>query len=320
MKLFGVLPVSVELLVLLAAITAFAVTLAVWHGLIINDRLAPVMKKLVVSRSDARSAYFNPGQPAEGSARGFMRDAVNRFKLLGSKDAAKATQKLARAGLRGRDPLVAYLFARVVLPALLGGGVALLLFGLGLFKMSDTVKALISVAALGIGVVGPDIYVRNRANRRQQALTKALPDTLDLMVICAEAGLGLDAALSRVASEIGPVAPELADELTFTGIELTFQPDRGKALDNLGERTDLPAIRAVVNAVRQTERYGTPLAQSMRVLAAEFRGARMMRAETKAARLPVILTVPMMIFILPPLFVVILGPAILQVIDGLSRF
>lgn len=320
MNLFGMIPVSVDLLVMLASGTAFAATLAVWHGLLITDRLGPVMRRLSASRADARANYLNPDTTEESPTLGFMRSAVKQFKLLGSRDAAKASLKLARAGWRGRDPLVIYLFARVVFPAVLGGGAVVALYVLGLVKMSDTMKAVISIAAVLLGAFAPDFYVQNRVTRRQQALTKALPDSLDLMVICAEAGLGLDAAFARVAKETGPVAPELADELVFTGIELTFLPERAKALENLSERAGLPAIRAVVNALRQTERYGTPLAQSLRVLSAEFRNARMMRAETKAARLPVILTVPMMIFILPPLFVVILGPAILQVIDALSRF
>jgi tight adherence protein C len=142
---------------------------------------------------------------------------------------------------------------------------------------------------------------------------------LDLLVISAEAGLSLDASFSRVARELAPAWPEMADELSLTAIELTYLSDRRRAMDNLAQRIDLESIRAVINTLRQSEKYGTPLAQSLRVLSAEFRNARMMRAEEKAARLPVLLTLPMVLFILPPLFIVLIGPAILQTIDQLSR-
>jgi tight adherence protein C len=174
------------------------------------------------------------------------------------------------------------------------------------------------LTALGLVVVGawaPDLYVRNVASKRRVAMKKGVPDALDLLVICAEAGQSLDGALKRVASEIGLFCPELGEELTLTAIELGLMPDRRVALDNLAKRTDLAEIRSVVNALAQTEKYGTPLAQSLRVLASEYRNDRLMRAEEKAARLPAVLTVPMIVFILPPLFVVLLGPAILRVID-----
>src|SRR6185369_8296148 len=150
--------------------------------------------------------------------------------------------------------------------------------------------------------------------RRQKAIQKALPDGLDLLVICAEAGLSLDGALTRVAREIGQATPELADELGLTAIELGFLPNRTEALRNLQKRVELPSIRGVVNTLAQTERYGTPLASSLRVLTAEFRDQRMMKAEEKAGRLPATLTVPMILFILPTLFVILVGPAIIQVI------
>jgi tight adherence protein C len=138
------------------------------------------------------------------------------------------------------------------------------------------------------------------------------------MVICTEAGLGLEAALYRVSDELGPNAPELADELHLTAIELGFLPDRRIALQNLTARTELPSIRGVVNALVQTEKYGTPLASSLRVLATEYRDERMLKAEEKAAKLPATLTVPMIVFILPTLFIVLLGPAILKALDSLS--
>jgi tight adherence protein C len=160
--------------------------------------------------------------------------------------------------------------------------------------------------------------VSNLTGKRQLALARALPDSLDLLVICAESGLSLDAALDRVANEIGAASPALAEELSLTSIELGFLPDRRQALLNLNRRTNLPSIRGVVNTLLQTEKYGTPLSQSLRVLANEFRDQRLLKAEEKAARLPATLTVPMIVFILPVLFIVLIGPAVIKVMDNLG--
>ena len=168
-----------------------------------------------------------------------------------------------------------------------------------------------------LGFFAPELYVSNLTSKRQLALSKGLPDALDLLVICAESGLALDVALERVANEIGGANAELGEELELTAIELGFLPERRHALLNLNRRTNLPAVRGVVNTLLQTEKYGTPLSQSLRVLANEFRDQRLLRAEEKAARLPATLTVPMIVFILPVLFVVLIGPAIISVMDNL---
>jgi tight adherence protein C len=170
------------------------------------------------------------------------------------------------------------------------------------------------------GFMGPDLFIKNAISKRQTAMRKGLPDALDLMVICAEAGLSLDAMLKRVSEEFAQSSPELAEELQLTSLEVGFLPDRRQALQNLNNRTNMPGIRGVVNALIQSDKYGTPLAQSLRVLSHEFREERMLRAEEKAARLPAMMTVPMIVFILPPLFIVLIGPAILRVIDALGKF
>ena len=167
------------------------------------------------------------------------------------------------------------------------------------------------------GFFGPELWVSNRTKKRQLALSKSLPDGLDLLVICAESGLSLDASLDRVANEIGGASPALAEELSLTSIELGFLPERRQALLNLNRRTNLPQVRGVVNTLMQTEKYGTPLSQSLRVLANEFRDQRLLKAEEKAARLPATLTVPMIVFILPVLFIVLIGPAVIKVMDNL---
>jgi tight adherence protein C len=175
------------------------------------------------------------------------------------------------------------------------------------------------MAGVLFGFYAPTIYLRNAAAKRAKQLQLSLPDGLDLMVICAEAGLSLDAALIRVSRELGNGSPELAEELAITAAELTFLPDRRMAFDNLNTRTNSEGIRAVVNTLQQTAKFGTPLAQSLRVLASEMRTARMTRAEEKAARLPALLTVPMILFILPTLFIVLLGPAGIGIIDTFAN-
>jgi tight adherence protein C len=161
----------------------------------------------------------------------------------------------------------------------------------------------------------PGIWLKNTIQKREDNLRKALPDALDLLVICAEAGLGLDAALDRVGREIVQSQPLLAEEIGITAVELGFLPDRRTALTGFSERVQLPSVRALVNTLIQSEKYGTPLAQALRVLSAELREERMMKAEEKAAKLPATLTVPMILFILPTLFIVLMGPAIIQVFD-----
>lgn len=178
---------------------------------------------------------------------------------------------------------------------------------------------MIALAAVIAGAYAPDIFVNNAATKRKKELTKGLPDALDLMVICAKAGQSLDAALTRIAGEMNISCPEMADELRLTALELGLLPDRRQALINLDNRTNVPGIRGVVNTLNQTEKYGTPLAQSLRVLASEFRNDRMMKAETKAEKLPAIMTVPMIVFILPPLFIVLIGPAVISTIDMFSK-
>jgi len=253
------------------------------------------------------------------TAVGVMRETVSRLNLLRSKHATEARNALAQAGIRSRDAMVAYLFARVTLPFLLG---LLLLADAKVFHIlpiPPQYGLVASLAGVMIGFYAPTVYLRNAAAKRGKNIKLALPDGLDLMVICAEAGLSLDATLVRVSRELGNGAPELGEEFAMTAAELTFMPDRRVAFDNLNARTNSDGIRAVVNTLQQTAKFGTPLAQSLRVLAAEMRTARITRAEEKAARLPALLTVPMILFILPTLFIVLLGPAALGIIDTFSH-
>jgi tight adherence protein C len=208
----------------------------------------------------------------------------------------------------------------MMLPILIGGPVLYIVYGTDAVADWSPLKAYaLAAGALVLSYKAPDLYLNNRIQKRSHAIRQALPDALDLLVICAEAGLTIDAAFARVAKELGRAYAELGEEFSLTAIELGFLTDRRQAFDNLATRIDLESIRGVATTMIQTEKYGTPLASSLRVLAAEFRHERMMRAEEKAARLPAIMTVPLILFILPVLFIVILGPAACSIHDTLMR-
>ncbi len=243
---------------------------------------------------------------------GSLRSLLARLKLLSGEEARKGGELLANAGWRARDALTILMGVRLALPAIMGLGAFAVCMTQD--EMPTMIRLTTTFGSAFAGTYLPLLAVRRLVKRRQQNIRKQLPDALDLLVICAEAGLSLDAALTRVAADLGHAAPELADELGLTAVELGFLPNRRQALQNLARRTDVPEIRGVVNTLMQTERYGTPLAQALRVLAAEFREERLLRAEEKAARLPATLTVPMIVFILPTLFVVLIGPAAVRVI------
>jgi len=302
---------------IMGGIGVFVTVLALARAFVPHDPMAARIKSHQQRRQHLLQEILTSDAPDGNAKQDFVqiiRKLVERLKLTRGDEARKTTDKLAQAGWRSRDMLVVYLGARFLMPFVAGAGALFVVT-----MMGENLSMLSAVSAAGGGVlVGaylPVLLLKNAVARRYQKIRRQLPDALDLLVICAEAGLSLDAALTRVAREMGPSAPELSDEVGLTAIELGFLPNRRQALLNLMRRADLPQIRAVVNTLTQTERYGTPLAHSLRVLAAEFRDDRMMRAEEKAARLPAIMTVPMILFILPCLFVVLIGPAIIQVIE-----
>lgn len=249
-----------------------------------------------------------------------MRAILGSMKMLQDTQLKAASLNLARAGIRTKDAAITVIFFRLVAPILIGGTAAIGVYLLNWFPESSALKKYMIVAgALICSYKAPDVYVKNLVTKRQSAIRKALPDALDLLVICAEAGLSVDLAFNRVARELSKAFPELGDEFALTAIELGFLTDRRQAFENLANRVNLDSIRGVVTTMIQTEKYGTPLAGALRVLAAEFRHDRMMRAEEKAARLPAIMTVPLIVFILPVLFVVILGPAACSISDNVMK-
>ncbi|MBV9687057.1 MAG: type II secretion system F family protein [Alphaproteobacteria bacterium] len=305
-----------DAIVIVASLAALATFLAMWQAFRPSSAFERRLEQIVHRKETLRqSALANRRSQHRRTPVGLMREALGRLNLLRSRHSAEARQMLARAGFRSQDAMIKYLFAQISLPFVFGA-VTLTYTNV---LLPSRFSLLPAMAAVLLGFYAPRIYLRNAADKRAKQLQLGLPDGLDLMVICAEAGLSLDATLVRVSRELGNTWPELAEEFGITAAELTFLPERRMAFDNLNARTDSDGIRGVVNTLQQTAKFGTPLAQSLRVLATEMRTARMTRAEEKAARLPALLTIPMMIFILPTLFIVLLGPAAINVMDTFSR-
>ena len=306
----------------IASVGVLASTFSLYLALLVlflwRDPIAARIKAVAQSQVGRRTTAATAHKPpVEHSLSALMRITVERLNLLRSNQAALIANRLAQAGWRRPDAVVGYLFCKVSLPLALAAAV-FVVYGLGLVQLSPMMQLTVAMAAVVAGSYLPELYIRNAVSRRSKELRKNLPDALDLLVVCTEAGLALDAALDRVAREIGGNSEAMSDELGHVVLELRFLPERRKALENLAKRSEVPGIQALVNTLIQTERFGTPLAQSLRVLAAEMRTQRMVRAEEKAARLPAIMTVPLIIFILPALFVVLMGPAVLDLVDTFS--
>ena len=310
---------QIEDLIALGA-TAFVTisVIVVWRALLEKAPAQKRMKSIAARRSQLRQDLAGPKRRPKVETLTIARRTLRYFRLMTGKPVEAASAKLVRAGYRTRDAVTLFLFAKLCLPAVLGITALVCLYVLEMFNLGPQGRLLVSILTVLFGFYLPDIYVKNLVDKRSHVLTRAMPDMLDLLVICAEAGLALDNALVRVARELRLNAPEMADEMELTSAELGFMSERRIALENLHKRTGLQSMQALANTLIQSERYGTPLAQSLRVLSRELRDERLMKAEEKAARLPATLTVPMMIFIMPTLFIVLIGPGILRAIDGLG--
>ena len=314
---FGLDPIDV--ITIMAAVTAFLVVFAVYSAALSRDPMRGRVKALQDRRDALKAGLMTPQRRRKPIKKvdsvDAMRQVVSKLQLLQSEQTRKVSQMLVQAGWRSKDAVVVYMFFKMVLPILIAIVMVILLFGMNMFADKPMMRMMVGLGSILFAFLGPDIYVKNAISKRVAEIRKALPDALDLLVICAEAGLTLDAALNRVSREMAHTCAELADEFSLTAIELGFLPDRRHALQNLTDRVQLDAMRGVVTTLIQTEKYGTPLAMSLRVLSAEFRNERMMKAEEKAARLPATMTVPLILFILPTLFIVLLGPAACKVAD-----
>ena len=304
---------------LLAAIAAFATALTVLMPVLNRDRLDSRMQIMATERDKMRAARLADLAKKDGQGKlrnapkGFMQEVVDRLNLRSMFDSDEVRDRLKMAGLRGQAPLVAYMFFRMAMPILVAIATLVYLFLLSDYQYPAIVKLGLAIGGGYIGFYLPNFFVGNLVQRRQTSIKNAFPDLLDMLLICVQSGMSVEAAFQKVSSEVGSQSLELAEELSLTTAELSYLQDRRQAFENFGKRTGIPGIKAVATALIQAERYGTAVGQALRVMARENRDMRMSEAEKKAAALPPKLTVPMIVFFLPVLFVVILGPAMIQV-------
>jgi tight adherence protein C len=308
-----------DLIGALAALAMLAALIGVYNALRAHNPFERRFQQIAQRKESLRRQALDTSRSRTRVRPGnLMSEAVKRLNLMRSNHATVARLSLAQAGLRTREAMVRYLFARACMPLLFASAMVADSYGAHMLPVPPNFRWAAAFGAAMLGFFAPGVFIRNLITKRQKQLQLGLPDALDLLVICAEAGLSLDASLTRVSRELEPTWPEISEEFGITAAELTFLPERRQAFENLNGRTNLATIRGVVNTLLQTAKFGTPLAQSLRVLAAEYREARITRAEEKAARLPAMLTVPMILFILPTLFIVLLGPAALNIVDTFS--
>lgn len=307
--------------VVIAALGAFVVVWSLGMAFVERDKLAPRLKAIQERREALKAEYLAPKKRQSTEAPpDWMRRLVQKLAVLKEHQLEAMRLRLAQAGYRSRDAVVFYAFAKVVMP-IAGLVLGLLLSNIDWsdpFAVGSARHWLMLVGCAYLGAKLQDVLIANRRSKRFHAIRLALPDTLDLMLICAEAGLSLAATLDRVARELGQAYPEMAEELTLTSVEIGFLPERATALKHFMQRVDIGEVHGMVNVLLQTEKYGTPVSQALRVLSKEFRTERMLRAEQKAARLPALMTIPLIVFILPTLFVVIMTPSILSIMDGMK--
>ena len=303
----------------LAAIAAAATILTIAMPYAFSDPLGQRMKAVALEREKIRArerermAQQSQKVNLRQSPKQSIKAIVDRFNLTKWVGQEEARLKLVQAGYRGQAPYITYLFFRMVTPAGCFLFAVFYMFILGNYELPTPIKLGMCIAAAYAGMHLPWMMLKSKIQKRQLSIKRAFPDTLDLLLICVESGMSIEAAFKKVSEQVGSQSIALAEELTLTTAELSYLPDRRMAYENLAKRTDLEGVKSVCMALQQAERYGTPLAQMLRVMAQENRDMRMSEAEKKAAGLPPKLTVPMIVFFLPVLFVVILGPAYIKV-------
>lgn len=308
--------------VILTAAAVFATILTFALPLLQGDKLNARLKSVASRREElrlkSREALIATEQKRNlrKNSKGLWDEIANRINLEKMMEAPGTRQTLANAGLRGQGPYLAYMFIRFFGPFVLAALGALYAFVLVRSEMAMVMKFAIPFGGFAAGYYLPQLLLRNLIERRQQSIQRAFPDALDLLLICVESGMSVEAGFARVAAEMGTQSPELAEEMALTNAELSFLPDRTHAYENLAIRTGIDGVKAVTTSLIQAERYGTPVGTALRVMAEENRSMRMQAAEKKAAALPAQLTVPMIVFFLPVLFMVILGPAAMRFFDS----
>jgi tight adherence protein C len=302
---------------LFVGIAAFAAVVTIGLPMLERNGLDDRLKSVARRREELRAKHHAALNAKKGSLRveptSYMKATLERFKLQNILESEDSKDKLASAGYRGQAPLIAFMFFRFVMPFVVFLGTLFYLFVMTHFHWSTGTKWLVAFGGAFLGFFSPDLFVNNKISRRQQSIMRAFPDALDLMLICVESGMSIESAFTKVADEIGTQSVDLAEEFALTTAELSYLPERRQAFDNLAKRCGHAGVKAVATALNQAEKYGTPMGQALRVTATENREMRMQEAERKAASLPAKLTVPMIIFFLPCLFVVILGPAFMKI-------
>jgi tight adherence protein C len=301
-----------------AAAAVFLTVITLMLPALSRDKLPSRMRVMAIERDKMRVTRMTELGKKDGvslrqTPSGFMNEIVDKLNLRASFDTDEVRDKLKMAGLRGQAPLVAYMFFRLAMPVIITLATLFYMFIIADYDYPPIVKIGVALGAGYFGFFLPNMFIENVIQKRQQSIKEAFPDALDLLLICVQSGMSIEAAFGKCAAEVGAQSLELAEELSLTTAELSYLQDRRMAFENFGRRTGLPGIKQVATALNQAERYGTPIGQALRVMAKENREARMAEAEKKAAALPPKLTVPMIVFNLPVLFAIILGPAIIQV-------
>lgn len=302
---------------LLAAGACFATVMTIAQPMLqsrgFDNRLKAVASKREELKRKNRAALAGKDtKSVRLEAKGFMKDVVDKLSLAKLLEDEKLQDKLTQAGLRGPGPTATFYFARMAAPIILGI-LGLLYVIMVRPDLAANIKLLVVVGAIGAGYYLPGVWLANLASKRRDSIMRAFPDSLDMLLICVEAGMSIEAAMQRVGQEVGASSIELAEEFALTMAELAYLPDRRQAYENLAKRTNHPGVKGVAMALTQAERYGTPLGSALRVMAKENREMRMASAEKKAAALPAKLTVPMILFFLPVLMAVIIGPAAIKI-------
>jgi tight adherence protein C len=306
------------LTMMFAAVAAVATVLTLAMPFMSSDTLGKRMKAVAFEREKIRQRerermVQTTKVSLRQSPKAYMKRAVDDFNLSKWVGQEEARLLLVQAGYRGQAPYVTYLFFRMTMPVVMLLGSLFYIFVVLNLDYPPMLKIAVCIGCAYFGMHSPNLFLKNKITRRQLSIKRAFPDALDLLLICVESGMSIEAAFRKVSEEVGTQSVALAEEFTLTTAELSYLPDRRQAYENLAQRTGLEGVKAVCLALQQSERYGTPLATTLRVLAQENRDMRMADAEKKAAGLPPKLTVPMIVFFLPVLFVVILGPAAIRV-------
>ena len=293
--------------------TAVTVMAPAFQRTNLESRLKSVANRREELRRRSREALAGRAPSLRQTDEGVYRNVVDRLQLSRFLEDSNLTDKLAQAGFRGPSAVSRFYVARLVCPFALGGLATIYIFFFSHFALPMFTRFAVCFAAFVAGYYAPNLYVSNAASKRRESIIAVFPDALDLLLICVESGISIEAAIQKVSQEVGGTSIELAEEMSLLTAELSYLPERRMAYEGLAKRTNHPGIKAVTTAMIQAERYGTPLGTALRVMAKENRELRLAAAEKKAAALPAQLTVPMILFFLPCLFVVILGPAALKI-------